>query len=87
MSEGSQRIRVERNIIDHQGNRPWVVRCDYCAGEGSILRLLTAPKGWAPTWRVAQDYAIRHAMAHEATRCATCLHVPEKVIDDVRVSA
>lgn len=75
----SQKVRVYRNILrTAQPDKPWMVGCDYCAGEGSPFGAYygLGVKGWAPNWRTAIDYALRHACEHETTRCPTCLHVP-----------
>lgn len=73
----TRRVHVRRNRYGKPG-QPWLVTCEYCAGDASFLAGLfgAGVKGWAADWATAQDFAVRHALAHEARRCPTCLHVP-----------
>ncbi len=87
-SEGAM-VRVMSNRYGRK-DQPWLVTCALCAGseEGGLLGSFMAlgragVKGYARDWRTAQDYAARHALAHEQTRCTTCLHVPAEPINDV----
>lgn len=71
--------------------RRWLVTCALCASSdavGLFGLMLALPggkgvKGYAPDWRTAQDYATKHALRHEVSRCPTCLHAPAEVIADV----
>lgn len=82
-------VRVFANPVPaRRADQPWFVSCLLCLGEqpgatdpGSWLALLAAtmrPLGWARDWASAQNFAVRHALAHEALRCPTCLHVPAR---------
>jgi hypothetical protein len=91
MSEA--KVHVRRNLYG-KPDQPWLVTCELCAGDdgggfGSFLSAFMGAgvKGWAPTWQVAQDYAHRHAVRHEETRCPLCLHVPATPLVDERTSA
>ena len=86
----SRNVRVMRYPFG-SAPRSWLVVCTLCSGRpldgfGGLLFALGGPgiKGAAADWQTAQDYADRHARAHEATRCPTCDHVPAEVIDDVK---
>lgn len=74
-------IRVMRNPLPDSAT-PWLVLCGLCYGGselfGAFAAYISGPKWWAPNWRLAQDFAARHANAHEATRCTTCLHLPAR---------
>lgn len=69
-------VRVTRNPVKADTER-WFVRCGYC--KPGFMSWF-APIAWAADWQIAQDWAVKHALAHEATRCTTCLHVPERVL-------
>lgn len=69
---------MERNKYGRK-DQPWLVHCSLCQGGGDFFAdpfAFLRPIGWAPTWRIAQDFAHRHAVEHEKTRCPTCLHLP-----------
>lgn len=71
-------VRLNRWGADREVH-PWLVTCEICAGGTDFFSGIFAGgglKGWAATWRHAQDYADQHARAHEARRCPTCLHMP-----------
>lgn len=78
------KVRVMRNPV--RGQRPWLVLCELCGGGGVggffAAMFGAGVKGSAETWRIAQDYAQRHALGHEATRCRTCLHIPERPLPE-----
>lgn len=85
------KIRVERHPLQST-TQPWLVRCRFCGPATDFPSNLFGDdqgvvKGWAKDWRMAQDWAARHAIEHEKTRCPTCLHVPEQDISAARADA
>lgn len=79
------KVRVMREPF---AQRRWLVTCQLCGGDLGFLAGFfgNGVKGYANDWRTAQDYAQRHALAHEATRCGTCLHIPAEPINDQRTT-
>jgi hypothetical protein len=75
------KVRVQRHLL-----KPgkWLVTCQLCGGDLGFLAGFFGKgiKGFANDWQTAQEYAQRHAMAHEATRCATCLHIPARPLPE-----
>jgi hypothetical protein len=53
--------------LDVDPKFPWVIWC-FCGGFKPLAK--------APDWRTAQDWAAKHAAAHEASRCDKCGRLP-----------
>lgn len=66
-------VRVQRHPLRDEAH-PWLVYCDVCEW-GLFAGISFKPLGWAPSWRVAQDYAARHAARHQAAACQSCGHM------------
>lgn len=78
-TSGTNAVKVGRNRGQSRAVYPWLVTCQLCSGYPGFFGALWARViGWSYDWQLAQEFAVRHARAHEATRCPSCLHLPER---------
>lgn len=78
-TSGSNAVKVGRNRGPSRAAYPWLVTCQLCSSHTGFFGALWAKIiGWSFEWPLAIEFAARHAAAHEATRCTSCLHLPER---------
>jgi hypothetical protein len=67
---------VRNKNRDGAVSMPWLVYCAVCSGDDFFSALMPKLLGWTRSWFLAYHHAREHALAHEARRCTTCLHLP-----------